>query len=208
MHAHHVAPRAPPSRGELYRCKTLFLDDFPTFFLLSKWDLDPPTHFQIFFWIFLTLQSPLAHVHKSIPFWFFKMAKWVNMVNVRGKSAKDRRKSHIFFGPCCHPWSTNVLECSWKHNFYVTMHFNRVLAIQFLLCDILVLVSPELSQCRWIARTSVCSTRNLSRSAGRPTEQGQRLALGNISCAVCCIIITLNYVFVLRHCCDWNRLFC
>ena len=46
MHAHLEAPRAPPSRGELYRCKTLFLDNFPIFFL-SKWDLDPPTHFQI-----------------------------------------------------------------------------------------------------------------------------------------------------------------
>ena len=48
MHAHLEAPRAPPSRGELYRCKTLFLDNFPIFFL-SKWDLDPPTHFQIIF---------------------------------------------------------------------------------------------------------------------------------------------------------------
>ena len=28
--------------GELYRRKTLFLDDFP--FFSSKWDLDPPTH--------------------------------------------------------------------------------------------------------------------------------------------------------------------
>ena len=63
MHAHHVAPRAPPNRGELYRRKTLFFDDFPIFFSSSKWDLDPPTHFQIifgFFEFFLTLQSPLA----------------------------------------------------------------------------------------------------------------------------------------------------
>ena len=30
------------------------------FFLLSEWDLDPPTHFHLFwyFWNFLTLQSP------------------------------------------------------------------------------------------------------------------------------------------------------
>ena len=49
MHARDVAPRAPPSRGELYRRKTLFVDDFPILFLLSKWDLDPPTHFQIIF---------------------------------------------------------------------------------------------------------------------------------------------------------------
>ena len=47
MHAHLEAPRAPPSRGELYRHNKLFLDDFPIF-SPSKWDLDPHTHFQFF----------------------------------------------------------------------------------------------------------------------------------------------------------------
>ena len=62
MHAHHVAPRAPPSRGKLYRRKTLFLDDFPIFFFIQ---MGPgPTHpLPNYFWIFgifLTLQSPLS----------------------------------------------------------------------------------------------------------------------------------------------------
>ena len=60
MHAHHVAPRAPPSRGELYRRKTLFLDDFPIFFL-SKWDLDPPTsNFLGDFLNFFNFAKPLS----------------------------------------------------------------------------------------------------------------------------------------------------
>ena len=46
MHAHLEAPRAPPSRGELYRRNTLFLDNFPFFF----YQMGPgPTHFQIIF---------------------------------------------------------------------------------------------------------------------------------------------------------------
>ena len=61
MHAHLEAPRAPPSRGELYRCKTLFLDNFPIFFL-SKWYLDPPTHFQIIFGIFFNFAKPPSRV--------------------------------------------------------------------------------------------------------------------------------------------------
>ena len=51
MHAHHVAPRAPPSRGELYRCKTLFLDDFP-FFFYPNGTLD--------FWNFFNFAKPLS----------------------------------------------------------------------------------------------------------------------------------------------------
>ena len=61
MYTHHGAPRAPSSRGELYRHKTLFLDDFPIFFIIQ---MGPgPTHaLPNYFWIFgifLTLQSPL-----------------------------------------------------------------------------------------------------------------------------------------------------
>ena len=62
MHAHLEAPRAPPSRGELYRCKTLFLDNFPIFFYPNgTWTHPPPL--PNYFWIFgffLTLQSPLC----------------------------------------------------------------------------------------------------------------------------------------------------
>ena len=56
LRRHH----APPSRGELYRRKTIFWTIFQ-FFFPSRLDLDPPTHFQFFldFWNFLTLQSPL-----------------------------------------------------------------------------------------------------------------------------------------------------
>ena len=37
-----MAPRAPSSSGELYRCKTLFLDDFPIYFVIQ---MGPgPTH--------------------------------------------------------------------------------------------------------------------------------------------------------------------
>ena len=44
MHAHHVVPRAPPGRGELYRRKTLFLADFPIFYFYPNgtWT-HPPT---------------------------------------------------------------------------------------------------------------------------------------------------------------------
>ena len=48
MHAYLEAPRAPPSRGELYRCKTLFLDNFPFFFYPNgTWAL--PNFFLNFF---------------------------------------------------------------------------------------------------------------------------------------------------------------
>ena len=67
MHAHLEAPRAPQSRGELYRCKTLFLDNFPIFFFIQ---MGPgPTHpLPNYFWIFgifLTLQSPLIANNKN-----------------------------------------------------------------------------------------------------------------------------------------------
>ena len=65
MHAHLEAPRAPPSRGELYRRKTLFLDNFPIFFL-SKWDLDPPhpptSKLFLDFWKKINFTKPLIHV--------------------------------------------------------------------------------------------------------------------------------------------------
>ena len=66
MHAHHVAPCALPSRGELYRRKTLFLDDFPIFFYPNEtWTHPPSFNFFGIFWISLTLQSPLLHSRKS-----------------------------------------------------------------------------------------------------------------------------------------------
>ena len=76
MHAHHVAPRAPPNRGELYRRKTLFLDDFPIFFFIQ---MGPgPTHpHPNYFWIFgifLTLQSPLLQ-HLITTFSIFFLQK-------------------------------------------------------------------------------------------------------------------------------------
>ena len=68
MHAHRVAPRAPPNRGELYRRKTLFLDDFPLVFVIQM--RPGPTHpLPIFFWDFWNflklLQSPLGQTEST-----------------------------------------------------------------------------------------------------------------------------------------------
>ena len=73
MHAHL---EAPPSRGELYRCKTLFLDNFPIFFFIQ---MGPgPTHplpnYFWIFWIFLTLQSPLEMTFKYLIFWIQRIS--------------------------------------------------------------------------------------------------------------------------------------
>ena len=57
MHAHLEAPRAPPSRRELYRCKTLFLDNFPIFFFIQM-GLGLPNYFLIF-GIFFNFAKPL-----------------------------------------------------------------------------------------------------------------------------------------------------
>ena len=43
MHAHLEAPHAPSSRSELYRCKTLFLDNFPIFVYPNVTWTHPPT---------------------------------------------------------------------------------------------------------------------------------------------------------------------
>ena len=61
MHAHHVAPRAPPSRGELYRRKTLFLDDFPIFFFYPNgtWTHPPTSKLFLDFWNFFNFAKPL-----------------------------------------------------------------------------------------------------------------------------------------------------
>ena len=61
MHAHHVAPRAPPGRGELYRRKTLFLADFPIFFYYPNWTWTHPPTSKLFldFWNFFNFAKPL-----------------------------------------------------------------------------------------------------------------------------------------------------
>ena len=60
MHAHLEAPRAPPSRGELYRCKTLFLDNFPIFFYPNgTWTHPPTSKLFLDFWNFLNFAKPL-----------------------------------------------------------------------------------------------------------------------------------------------------
>ena len=59
MHAHHVAPRAPPGRGELYRRRTLFLDDFPIFFYPNEAWTHPPIFVGIF-GIFFNFAKPLS----------------------------------------------------------------------------------------------------------------------------------------------------
>ena len=61
MHAHHVAPRAPPSRGKLYRRKTFFLDDFPIFFIQMR---PGPTHALkccVGFWNVFNFAKPLKY---------------------------------------------------------------------------------------------------------------------------------------------------
>ena len=72
MHAHHVAPCAPPSRGELYRCKTLFLDDFPIFFFYPNgtWTHPPTSKLFLDFWNFFNFAKPLIW----IVIWFSRRA--------------------------------------------------------------------------------------------------------------------------------------
>ena len=62
MHAHHGAPRAPSSRGELYRHKTLFLDDFPIFFYYPNgtWTHPPTSKLFLDFWNFFNFAKPLT----------------------------------------------------------------------------------------------------------------------------------------------------
>ena len=57
MHAHHV----PSSRGELYRRKTLFLDDFPIFFYYPNgtWTHPPTSKLFLDFWNFFNFAKPL-----------------------------------------------------------------------------------------------------------------------------------------------------
>ena len=65
MHAHLEAPRAPPSRGELYRCKTLFLDNFPIFFFYPNgtWTHPPTSKLFLDFWNFFNFAKPLIVLH-------------------------------------------------------------------------------------------------------------------------------------------------
>ena len=64
MHAHLEAPRAPPSRGELYRCKTLFLDNFPIFFFYPNgtWTHPPTSKLFLDFWNVFNFAKPLRIV--------------------------------------------------------------------------------------------------------------------------------------------------
>ena len=64
MHAHHGAPRAPPSRGELYRHKTLFLDDFPIFFYYPNgtWTHPPTSKLFLDFWNFFNFAKSLIQL--------------------------------------------------------------------------------------------------------------------------------------------------
>ena len=62
MHAHHVAPRAPPGRGELYRRKTLFLADFPIcyFYPNGTWTHPPTSKLFLDFWNCFNFAKPLS----------------------------------------------------------------------------------------------------------------------------------------------------
>ena len=64
MHAHHVPPRAPSSRGELYRRKTLFLDDFPIFFYYPNgtWTHPPTSKLFLDFWNYFNFAKPLSQL--------------------------------------------------------------------------------------------------------------------------------------------------
>ena len=54
-----MAPRTPPCRGELYRRKTLFLDDFPIFFYPNEtWTHPLPIFWD--FWNFFNFAKPLS----------------------------------------------------------------------------------------------------------------------------------------------------
>ena len=60
MHAHLEAPRAPPSRGELYKRKTLFLDNFPIFFYPNgTWTHPPTSKLSLDFWNLFNFAKPL-----------------------------------------------------------------------------------------------------------------------------------------------------
>ena len=68
MHAHHVAPRAPPGRGELYRRKTLFLADFPIFYFYPNgtWTHPPTSKLFLDFWNFFNFAKPLNAATKEV----------------------------------------------------------------------------------------------------------------------------------------------
>ena len=68
MHAHHVPPRAPSSRGELYRRKTLFLDDFPIFFYYPNGTWTHPATSKLFldYWNFFNFAKPLRAARPSL----------------------------------------------------------------------------------------------------------------------------------------------
>ena len=65
-------------QGRTVQMQNFIFGRFSNFFFLSKWDLDPPTHFQIIFGIFLTLQSPLANPPE---FFFFLSTVSVHYAN-------------------------------------------------------------------------------------------------------------------------------
>ena len=62
MHARHVAPRAPPSRGELYRRKTYF-GRFSNFFFYPNgtWTHPPTSKLFLDFWNFFNFAKPLRN---------------------------------------------------------------------------------------------------------------------------------------------------
>ena len=79
MHAHLEAPRAPPSRGKLYRCKTLFLNNFPIFFFYPNGTCTHPPTSKLFldFWNFFNFAKPLSNVsaHQSCTIEVFRLEK-------------------------------------------------------------------------------------------------------------------------------------
>ena len=77
MHAHHVAPHAPSSRGELYRRKTLFVDGFPIFFYPNgTWTHPPTSKLFLDFWNFFNFAKPLIDTGASINMLPVKYAKY------------------------------------------------------------------------------------------------------------------------------------
>ena len=102
MHAHHVPPRAPSSRSELYRRKTLFFDDFPIFFYYPNgtWTHPPTSKLFLDFLNFFNFAKPLIPV------------RW--LLSILFERSID---SSIGLGPMC--VRSNALDgtnaCWWYH---------------------------------------------------------------------------------------------
>ena len=90
MHAHHVAPRAPPGWGELYRRKTLFLADFPIFFYYPNgtWTHPPTSKLFLDFWNFFNFAKPLSELRSR------REVRPLEDVKTSGRNVSELLRSH------------------------------------------------------------------------------------------------------------------